>query len=151
MMHADPCICRPGARERFFQNPDKYLNDAFLNTILCQGLRFVWPYNALSAVAISPTNGLLCFTDEFLLRSNNLRSFAISSDFLSKYPEFHGDAQQLEPSPTSYLPDGGARHLETLYWRTLRERIRNDRLLENPKVPQDHAEASATAKCRSTG
>lgn len=101
--------------------------------ITSQGVRFVWPYNALSAISASPGTDLLCFTDEFLLRANNLRSYAITADFLNKFPEFRGDTPQLEPSPTFYAPES-AEYLEALYWQILRERARRARSLEGTPV-----------------
>lgn len=126
---------RPAVRQRYLDTPSKYLNDRFMNVLSTKGLRFVWPYSASSAVTISSTTGLLCLSDEFLLRANNLRSFTMASDFFYIYPEFRGDTPQFEPSPTYHRPES-LEYLEGLYWSILRERAR-ERLTQSDAVPPE--------------
>lgn len=89
-----------------------------------QGLRFIWPYQASSTITVSRSTGLLCLTDEFILRVGNIRSHVLTTDFLAKYPEFEGEAPRLEPSPTFHTP-GNVNYLEALYWKLLKEKPRD--------------------------
>lgn len=106
--------------------PTRYLNEPFFNTITAQGARFVWPYPALSAITLSEETGCYQMTDEFILRVTNLRSYALTANFLNSYPQFRGDAPQLEPSPTYYSPND-INNLEALYWKVLREKVQSQR------------------------
>ncbi|MBA7491295.1 hypothetical protein ES702_01840 [subsurface metagenome] len=45
------------------------------------------------------------------------------ADFLLKYPEFRGEAPQLEPSPT-FCTSQDVDKLEIIYWRLMREKFR---------------------------
>lgn len=103
-----------------------------------RGARFVWPYSAISAVSVSTSTGLACFTDEFILRANNLRSYAATADFLNNYPEFRSAMSQLEPSPTFYRPES-AEYFEALYWSILREKARGARSVEGILVPKSES------------
>lgn len=107
-----------------------------MHHLVTQGLRFIWPYDQESAITMSERTARFRLTDEFLLRINNIRSFTMTADLLEKYPEFRGEAPQLEPSPTFYTP-GDVDRLENLYWRLLRKKIRRGRDESDEPYRQD--------------
>lgn len=114
----------------------KYANDRFVYLLVTHGLRFIWPYETQSAITMSESTSRISLTDEFLLRVNNLRSFTMTADFLERYPEFRGEAPQLEPSPTFYRP-GDVDHLERLYWELLRKQGRHNQDVPIESYHQD--------------
>lgn len=101
----------------------KYWSPEFKYSYLRQGLRFIWPCQASSAITTSESTGLLCLSQEFALRVSNIRSYVLTADFLAKYPELVGEAPQLEPSPNFYTPND-VNFIESLYWRLLKEKSR---------------------------
>lgn len=110
----------------------RYKNDRFVYELLSQGLRFVWPYQPQDAILLSEDAVQFSLSDEFILRVNNIRSFAMPADFLDKYQEFRGGAPQLEPSPTFYTPTEADR-LEILYWKLVREKFHRNQ--DTPDEP----------------
>lgn len=100
--------------------------------LLSQGLRFIWPYQPQAAIVLPKTSALYSLSDEFMLRVSNIRSFAMPADFFERYPEFRGEAPQLEPSPIFYTPKD-IDHIETLYWKLLRDKARRGE--DEPAAP----------------
>lgn len=90
---------------------------------MIEGFRFVWPYSPQEAFFWDETQSMLQASPEFILRVQNIRSYTMAHDFLEEFPEFRGEAPQLEPSATLHEPS--IQHLlEDIYWTTLRRRDR---------------------------
>lgn len=60
------------------------------------------------------------FSHEFDMRVGNIRSLTLTRDFLDKYPEFRGEAPQLEPSLTLHSIST-VDIIEKEYWKNLRQ------------------------------
>ena len=64
--------------------------------------------------------GAVRFSDELHMRARSLHSLTLTKDFFIHYPEFRGEAPQLEPSLT-LGPLAQYCDLELLYWNKLQE------------------------------
>lgn len=131
---------RPALRRRMLTQPFSYLTDHFLLELMSDGARFIWPCSYAEIVIMHQETGRYEFSDEFSMRLSNLRSFALTKDFLDRHPELRGDAAQLEPSVTTYQLSE-ANIAETIFWAKLREarhkkNERNVAQAEPPDVEQ---------------
>lgn len=100
--------------------PFTYRNNQFLLNVMSDGVRFIWPGSYAEIVTKDEETGQYGFSDEFSMRVSNLRSYALTKDFLDRHPELRGDASQLEPSVTTYQLSETT-IAETIFWAKLRE------------------------------
>lgn len=109
---------RPKVRQRMASNAHRYCGKRFMAD-LSDASRFIWPFQVTSAIMTDFVDGRQRFSDEFTMRITNIRCLTLSKDFLDKYPEFRGEAPQLEPSLSLTNPQT-CDVLEELYWNTRR-------------------------------
>lgn len=107
-------------RRRVSSHASLYCNTRFRQRVASEGIRFIWPYSYTEIVSMDQQTSQCRFSDEFLMRVYNLRSYCLTKDFLDEYPELRGDAAQLEPSLTMcQVSDMNV--WETLFWAQLRD------------------------------
>lgn len=111
---------RPAVRRRMINEPFTYHNNHFISNVMSDGIRFIWPGSYAEIATIDQVTGQYGFSDEFMMRLSNLRSFALTKDFLDRHPQLRGDASQLEPSVTTYRLSETT-IAETIFWTKMRE------------------------------
>lgn len=127
MMHV-----RPAVRERMILQQARYCTDEWLRDYAVNGFRFLWPFQPEAAFVWDQSKFMLQASPEFLLRVRSLRSFTLTKDFLDRYPDFRGEAPQLEPSATIHQPSL-TDTMERSYWAALR-RKRVNRKKTSPRL-----------------
>lgn len=110
---------RPRVRSRMLGQSTLYCNDRFLRQV-GRGIRFIWPFGIEHAFTRSENRMVCSFSHEFDIRVGNIRSLTLSKDFLDQYPEFRGEAPQLEPSLTLHSMSI-VELIEQEYWKNLRQ------------------------------
>lgn len=119
--------------------PLTYHRDHFYRALL-RGIRFVWPLYLADAVEERKDIPGYRFSAEMSMRVRNIRSFALTKDFLDVWQEFRGEAPQLEPSLTLYRCRNSSswdtmHRLEELYWQQMRQRHQSHFLPDQPAPP----------------
>lgn len=112
-------VHRPRVRSRMQGHSTFYCSDGFLSQ-MWKATRFIWPFDIDHAFTMSEDRTVCSFSHEFDMRVGNIRSLTLTRDFLDKYPEFRGEAPQLEPSLTLHSIST-VDIIEKEYWKNLRQ------------------------------
>lgn len=140
---SDMSHLRPAIRRRMLDQPFTYHHNRFLLNLMSDGVRFIWPGSYAEIATKHEDTGQYRFSEEFLMRVSNLRSFALTKDFLDRHPELRGDASQLEPSVTTYQLSETT-IAETIFWAKMREARRKKLEMQTSQAETPSEEQSET-------
>ncbi|KAK5029157.1 hypothetical protein LTR13_008694 [Exophiala sideris] len=111
-MEHDPLVeyfVWPGMREHMIFGPRKYATNMFMDTFRNQ-IRFAWPHNPEDTFSHNIVSGMYSFSPEFIARQNDIRCWAMRSEFFVRFPEFRQDIPCFDDClsllPQLFVPPG---------------------------------------------
>lgn len=84
-------------------SPSTYANNSF-GKKFSENVRFHWHANLNDVCTLSPSTGTFVFTETFNTRFYDVRSWALSGDFFSQYPQLVGMIPIYNALPPSLTP-----------------------------------------------
>ncbi|KAI1625597.1 hypothetical protein EDD37DRAFT_625133 [Exophiala viscosa] len=116
-MEHDPLVeyfVWPGMREHMIFEPTRYATNIFMDTFRNQA-RFVWQHNPEDIFSRDVFSGTYSFSQEFIARQNDLRCWAVRSEFFVRFPELRQDIpcydECLSLLPQLFVPQGQSSHI----------------------------------------